>query len=332
MTFAHREHLLHYMLQGHVHLSKKDFGFYNNLQYIVKQNNRITTNQNKLFDKLTVKYQRQLKKLGHDIKVLQGLEWKIEVVTSAEEYLEAYAYLENDHIHIRSPFNTQFIQSLRNVVDNTFVWHKDKKLYISEFNTNALYIAVNLVKKHFEKYKFCDMISKTLEDISIYEGLDWNPTFKKVNGMYYISACNEHLHNALGDIVLSDDPKVLFILSQHGIFIDESVTNDDSLKVFSSAYHIDSDLDQLAELIEWLKLLEVDHVFTSREVIYNKTISNEIKTKLLEHGITCSPFGSTNHKSGVLFKSTSFLTGVNLNSKRIDKIIHLNNSRKVDVR
>jgi len=68
-----REHLLHYMMKGHVHLSKKDYGFFNNLTYIIKDKNQVTSNQNKLFDKLILKYQRQLRKLGHNIEKLNQL-------------------------------------------------------------------------------------------------------------------------------------------------------------------------------------------------------------------------------------------------------------------
>ena len=56
-----KEHLLHYMMKGHVHLSKKDYGFFNNLSYIIREKNQVTSNQNKLFDKLILKYQRQLR-------------------------------------------------------------------------------------------------------------------------------------------------------------------------------------------------------------------------------------------------------------------------------
>ena len=64
MILTSKEMLTHYLLKGYVHLSKKDYGFFNNISYITNGKKSITSNQDKLFNKLILKYQRQLKKLG----------------------------------------------------------------------------------------------------------------------------------------------------------------------------------------------------------------------------------------------------------------------------
>ena len=330
MQFQTREHLLYYMLQGHVHLSRKDYGFFNNLQYIVKNNKKVTSNQNKLYEKLILKYQRQLKKLNHKLDELVNLSWDVEVVDSAKEYLEAYVYIIDGEVHIRSPFNTQFVQGFRNAYDNTFLWHKDKKEYIATLDTNSLKLAVTMVKKYFDEVRFCDKIENILKELEAYNMGDWNPKLRKVQDHYLISSINHYLNESIKDIELNDDPINLFKLSRHGVLIDESITNDDSLKVFASSYHIDGDLNLFDAITEWLKLLNVDHVFTAREIIYNKQISNEIKQTLLKHGITCSPVGSTDHREGVLLKTSS--TSPNCDMRKISKVIHLTNSRPVNVK
>lgn len=329
MLFKNREHLLYYLLQGHAHLSKKDFGFFNNMQYIVKTNKRVTTNQHKLFDKLIVKYQRQLKKLGHNIQELLDLSWDVTVVDSAQEYLDASISIEDSQIQIRSPFNTRFVTKFRQVPDNNFVWNKDKKIYAAPYSTYSLKIAIGAVKEHFDTIKYSYDVQNLLSQVEGYDGCNWEPTLKRVNGFYYISAINEPLYNAIKDVTLSDEPKTLFKLSHYGVKIDELIC-DDPLKVFASSFHIDGDLNLFDTITEWLELLNVDHVFTAREIIYNKQISNEIKQTLLKHGITCSPAGSTDHKEGVLLKTSS--TPPNCDMRKICKVIHLTNSRPVNLK
>jgi len=318
------------MLQGNAHLSKKDFGFFNNMQYIVKTNKRVTSNQNKLFDKLITKYQRQLKKLGHNIQDLLELNWDVEVVDSSQEYLDATILLEDDNIIIRSPFNTRFVTKFRQVPDNSFVWNKDKKVYQASYSTYALKIAVKAVKEYFSTVNYSKDIQSLLAGVQGYDEYNWYPTLKRTNNFYYISAINEHLYSAIKDITLNDDPNTLFKLSQYGIVIDESIAND-PLKTFASCYHVTSDIDSIDTLIKWLKVLEVEHVFTAREVLYNRDTSNFLKKKLLEHSITCSVIGSTNHDSGVIFKTVSTTIG-SANMRRIDKIIDFTNSQPVHIK
>jgi hypothetical protein len=329
MKFSHREHLLYYMLQGHVHLSKKDYAFYNNLQYIVKQRNQVTSNQNKLFDKLLVKYQRQLKKLGHSVQELETLSWKASLIESSKEFLEAYVYMQEDNICIRSPFNTQFIQGLRNINSN-FAWDKNSKIHIAPYSTSSLKIATTLVRKHFSDFRFCDEINQLLDNVKEYQNCDWHPTLRKSGDHYYISGINHYLNEAIKDIELNSDPKTLFQLSTYGINIEDPILEHDPFKVFSGSYNITLDIDHLDDIANWLKLLDIKHVFTAREIIYNRQISNEIKTSLLQQGITCNTIAAT-VGDGVLLRSTN-LVHSHVNMKRITKIIYLTNSRPVEVK
>ena len=332
ILLSKREHLLHYMLQGYVHLSKKDYGFFNNLQYIIKTNNRVTTNQNKLFEKLLTKYQRQLKKLGHKVEDLIGVKWEVEMVTSAQEYLSAHIQLTEGDIHIRTPFDTKFIQSFRNLNDNSFLWHKDKKVYVSPYNTYALKSAIMLVNKHFDNVTYCDETNRLLDVVKEYESLSWTPTLRKINDMYLITAINNYLYEAIKHITLNNDPKTLLELSTHGIAISDNIVQDNSLLTFASAYDAVVDLDCFDQVAEWLKLLGIEHVFTSKEVIYNKEVSNSIKVSLLKYGLTCSPLGSTDHTNAVLLKTNTMTSTATYHPKRMNKIIHLTNSRPIEVR
>jgi hypothetical protein len=150
--------------------------------------------------------------------------------------------------------------------------------------------------------------------------------------MYLITAINNYLYEAIKHITLNNDPKTLLELSTHGIAISNDIVQDNSLLTFASAYDAVVDLDCFDQVAEWLKLLGIEHVFTSKEVIYNKEVSNSIKVALLKHGLTCSTLGSTDYANAVLLKTTTMASTATYHPKRMNKIIHLTNSRPIEVR
>lgn len=328
--FVNREHLLDYMLKGHLHLSKKDYSFFSNIKNIIQEDRPITSNQNKLFDKLLVKYQRQLKKLNHDIDDLITLPWKFKVLESKQEYLNAYISIEDDRIIIKSPFNNKFIQMFRRIHCNKFVWNKAKKIYEAPVSTYQLKIAIDSVSECYGSVLFCD----TIKDLLI--GLDefkqaryWNPTLVKRNNIFFIAATNSSLMESLKDVVLNDDPKTLMMLSLYGISFDDSVINNDPVKYFACNRELSLDLENLDEIIQNLKLLEINHVFTSRVILNSNNVFNEIQTKLSLAGITCNSIRSnTEFNNAVLFTTSSGA----VSSSKVIKTIYLTNSRPVLVK
>lgn len=328
--FSSKEQLLYYLIFGHVHLSKKDYGFFNNITNSCKENRPITSNQNKLFDKLLLKYKRQLTKLNHNIEILQRLEWKVGIVESKPEFL--YAKIStNNFIKIKAPFNSQFIQKFRNIENNRFIWIKDKKCYAAPFTTYNLKLAVTYVNKYYKEVVYCDNTTKILEELKVYDNAKyWHPTLIKNNNNFYIYGINENLYEATKNIELNDDPKTLFELSKYGITIDSSVTNGDNILELAGKYDVTIDLEYLDTFCSLLKKLQVEHVFTVRDIVYNKEISNEIKLMMLQHGISCSPITSSDRDVGVLIKGNN--SYIAYNPKRIDKMITLTNSRPIKVR
>ena len=328
MKFSNKDQLTTYMISGHLHLSKKDYGFFNNIIFQIQKDKQVTTNQNKLFDKLLVKYKRQLTKLEHDVNELVSLEWKLGIIESKKEFLEARIFIQNDKIMIRSPFNTHFIQNFKRVDMNPFEWDPMYKFYKADLSTYSLKLAYSYVNKYYKDVVYCDKVINILDALSIYSpDLYWKPTLVKQGNQFYIYGINKSLYDCISHIELNDDPKTLFNLSMYGIDISPSITESDPVKHFASNHKLSYELDSLDEIIKMLKLLEVEHVFTSRDVLYNKKIINEIKLKLLEEGITCSPLGTMSNKNSVIFTSNS---AVSL-SKKISKIIHLKNSRPINI-
>lgn len=330
MIFTSKEMLTHYFLKGYVHLSKKDYGFFNNISYITNSKKSITSNQDKLFNKLILKYQRQLKKLGHDIEVFTSLEWKTGLVDSNQEFLTAKVIVVDKDIRIISPFNNKFIQDIRKVNLNQFVWNKSERYYEAPYSTHNLKLATSLVKTHFNDWYFCETISGLLKQMDEFQNVKfWNPTLVKVQNNFYVCAINETLSDAISYVEINDDPKNLFSLSQHGVQIDESVHSQDQFLTFAGSFNITSDLENLDQIVNFLQLLNVDHVFTSRDLIYNKSISNEIKVKLLNNNITCCPISS---EFSSFKKAVIFTTHIGYNSHKVLKTIKLTNSRPISIK
>lgn len=327
--FTNKDQLAHYMISGHVHLSKKDYGFFNNIKTIVHDHKPVTTNQNKLFDKLLLKYQRQLQKLNFNVQTLIELSWKVEVLESKPEYLSAYISIDNDKIIIRSPFNTKFVQMFRKIPLIQFVWNKLSRVYEAPLSTYQLKIAIDAVNKCYETVNYCDQVQKILEEINQYsEVIYWQPTLVKIHDNYYVIASNSALNEVIKDFELNDDPKTFYMLSQYGVTIHPDLINNNYTK-FASEYVTEIDSSNLSDLCDWLRNLNVECVFTSRDLVYSKDLSNDLKLLLLERGIICKPATKTDIANSVLLKTHSSWTAF---TSTFNKIIHLKNSRPVKIK
>lgn len=326
----YKEQLVNYMMAGHVHLSKKDYGFFNNLKYLIQDKRPITSNQDKLFNKLLLKYKRQLTRLGYDNNVLESLPWKTLIVESSLEYLTAKISIEDDFITIRSPFNTKFIQHLRNINHHGFVWSKIEKAYKAEYSTYNLKTAYFAVNKYYDTVRYCPKVQHLLDQIKQYQNsMYWSPTLVKSGDHYYIFGINNSLYEATKNLPLNAEPKTLFALSHHGIKIHYSITKDDSFLRFASEYNNTVDLSQLQNLKDWIKKLEIDMVFLGTEIIYNKQISAEVRNAIQDVYVSRKEEDLDNYKNILYLHYRSNLS--KRVHKNIKKMIILSNSRPVQV-
>lgn len=333
-----KEHLLHYMMKGEIHLSKKDYSFFNNLNYIIKEKNQVTSNQNRLFDKLIIKYQRQLRKLGHEVEKLQELKWQTELVETSEEYTIPKIYLDDNYIYVRVPFNNNFIQKFTAMYDNTFEWQREERLYRSKFYTHSLRSAIDLSTKYFDKVDYCDKIKELIEPLKVYEGVSTVPTLEKIDGKFQITNLNKHLAAAIKDIELNDDPKTLYRLSMYGVSISKDITNNDPFLLFASEYITEIDLDVIIQNPQYLSNLGITDVFYPLWNSNNR-IDKEIREFCKDNNIkvhhTADSFETTEFM--VYFKrysgvSSKDITRSTMFNKKIDKCIQIVNSRPVDVK
>ena len=332
-----KEHILHYMLKGYVHLSKKDYGFFNNLTYIVKEKKQVTTNQDKLFDKLIAKYQRQLKKLGHlNVEILTALTWDVPVIDSSEEYLVPKLYLEGNMICLRSPFNSKFITAFKVAQNNTFIWDKDAKVYRSPFYTHALRLVYDTALSIFDKLDMDEHITSLITPLIEQHGTK-APILTMNEGKYYIDNMNKNLYEAIKDIELNDDPITLYRLSRHGVSIDKSITNEDPFKMFASQYFTKLDIDELFTKLEYFKRLGITDVYTPAQYV-NLSATGFVKELLSwfnQHNFKIHHNKDTVTDGSVLLRrvmGNEKIGTLGADSRKIGKVVHVTNSRPIEVR
>ena len=329
-----KEHLLHYLMKGHVHLSKKDYGFFNNLTYIIKEKNQVTSNQNKLFDKLVLKYQRQLRKNGHNIEQLQQLTWDVTVVDSLQEYLTPKLFLQGNVICLRTPFNTKFVQAFKVAEDNTFLWNKEDRVYRSPFYTHALRLAYDMCHKYFDSLDISDDIIKLIDSVKDIDQYTKAPVLTVVEGKYIINNMNKNLAEALKDTPLNDDPKTLYKLCRHGVKVHDDIIQNDPLKSFASNFLCKIDIDHLLDpTMDYFELLGIDTVYFPMRRVGN--IDKNITSLLQKRNIKVLMLTEDLPDNVVVMRWTlgnDRTNGLAIDYRKVGKMINIVNSRPVEIR
>jgi hypothetical protein len=166
-----------------------------------------------------------------------------------------------------------------------------------------------------------------------YENVTKAPILTVSQGKYYISNINKNLMEAINDIELNDDPSTLYQLSRHGILIDENIIGEDELKLFASQYLTKIDLDELVHKIDYLKKIGISDVYINSKNA--SMIDKSVRATLHNEGITIHG-NADNMVDGIaVIKRTigNDRTGIlGLDPRKIGKIIHITNSRPVDIK
>lgn len=338
-----KEHLLFFMQCGLMSLSTHDLKFIRNLQSIIISQNKITTNQAALFEKLVSKYQRQLLKQKFTKQFLSELKWEATLVPSDPKFTDAFIYIENDLINFKSPFNKKFIKSLAGITHHRFKWIKEKKIYQAPFSTVALKTIVDLSNEHYEEVNYCPIIKDLLNTlIDNYSAVKfWSPTLVKVNGNYIVSAINENLFEATKHIVLSDDPECISTLVTYGISIDESVIRGNRILEFASSFAPEIDIN-IEDLVEYLIAIKCDCVVFAGNnyVLMNAGKTGEhfknVLSKLKDNNIENIKFNReiSNETSGFkrpVLINFMYSNLIYLPVAQFHKIIRIKNSTPVNV-
>ena len=329
-----KEQLLYFFLNGKVSLSQYDYKFMANLQTMIQNKNRVTSNQATLFDNLISKYKKQLTKNGFDKDMLKSLPWKTEIVESTAEYTGAMVSLYGDDLVIKVPFSKQFISAFRQVKNNNFEWNKDSKVYRTPFDTVALKIATNELGKYFPTVRLDENLSKLINDIAAYNAEVYNPTLYVINGNPMIIAINNVLGELTQNIELKIDSITLHKLSMMGINIDPSVYESNSRLEFASKRVYEIEMDQVETVISWMKNLGCDNVIVGRGL--RTHLSQEALYELInKYGMKpLGPmsFGKLPDGVNMLIQHTSNIDVRSAFAGQISKTVVLKDSRPIEVK
>jgi hypothetical protein len=332
MNMKNKEQLLYFFLQGKISLSQYDYKFMANLQTMIQNSSRVTSNQADLFDKLISKYKKQLVKNGFVKEELKELPWKTMIVESTPEYTGASVRLMEDDIIIRVPFNKSFISQFRQIEDNKFSWDSAEKIYRAKFNTLSLKIAHEYLPKYFSHVKYCTVLTELLDQISEYANLVWNPTAVKFNDGLLVVACNEILGSIITNQNLEITPRNLFNLSKLGIRIDPAVYDDDEKLRFAASNFYETDINDFEKTISWMRNVGCDNVILGRG-IRSVSWKEELTSTIEKHGMKV--YGPLNISATTITGITMMVQHVSANDKTlagpVNKTIVIKDSRPIEV-
>lgn len=281
---ATKEQLV-YFLHNQISLGTYDKRFIENLitSYIATLK-PVTTNQSSLLDKITVRYERQLRKEEIDAKEMVALGWNVTPIQSLPKYTEAYIEIHDTTIHIRSPFKSEYIKQLKTIP--VAKWDSENRLWYVPATEKLLKKVIHLTQEHYEKINYCDETQSILNTIESYKTSQyWNPTLVKANGFFYIAAITNALHEAIQFIPLNDDLSNIARLVHHGVSISRSVLNDipkdvtDDELLFAVENDVTLEYD-LNSIVNKLILVNADYVLLREWNVLAKDVSDKLKTTL----------------------------------------------------
>lgn len=284
MNLTTKEQVLHYMIKGEIRMSSQDASFFQTMFGFVFRNKKITSNQDKLLNKLLIKHKTQLKRKGLSASKLCELPWaKATLIDSQEDFVKANIKLIDNTLYLRTPYNKKFISELKN---DLFVWHTGSRNYQAPFSTRALKVGVNLVKKHFNEINLCPALTVFLEQVPTIESMFWRPTLVKGKTGFYIASSNNILAEKIQDIELKQDPITFFQLSKLGISIDPLLIGEDKFAKFAAHFYNEFTINSsetydktLMQISDWLCELNISKVVLGKEprIPSNREMSRAMK-------------------------------------------------------
>lgn len=255
------------------------------LQSIIGRYNRVTTNQAALFDRLLIKYARQLQKHQVDANMLHELTWKTPVVESTSDYTGARVSFNEQHLTIKVPFNKQFITFFGTKINhNPFIWNKDEKIYTASFSTYALKIAYNTLPRFFKTVQYCSNTQPIITSIENYSAKFWNPTMTLVDNRPVIMAINQALADQIDSTIITTDPECISQLVNLGVEIDPIIYQGDQLRTLAASKLFEIDINDLELTIKTLAALKFETIAISR-IMPSCLNRQSIVDMIIQHGM-----------------------------------------------
>lgn len=317
-----------------IRLSRYDEQFVNNLTFYTLQYNRITSNQDSLFKKVTSKYKKQFTHNKIMVEDLLNLPWNVNVVPSIPEYTGASITLEDDRIIFRSPYNKNFLAALRKNPLYSLEWDKNKRQYEAKYSPSTLKQLIYLSADYYDTLNYCDKVTHIINRLGEYETVKyWVPTLIYKDSRYYIAAFNEHLYNAIKNVQITDELKTIATLVKYGVNIDESVIShflktEPYEKVnFASSFEAQVEIKDANTVMDWLREFGCDAISEPKSFL----TKNTIQVDATDISICKNSKDLTNYDNPVIVYQKGTFSLVSERPLKLFKIIKFINSEPIDL-
>lgn len=302
IIFSNAEQAIYYLLRN-LRLSRIDQRFLSNLELIIHKKEKVTSNQVLLFNKIIGKYKRQLARHGFFSETIISLPWNSEILQSSVQYTNAHINIIDDKIFLKSPYNKNFINSLKKNPIHSLKWDKLNRHYEVSYSTYKLKQLINLVENNYTGVSYCNLTNKLLDQIKSYSDIKyWNPTLVYNNKQFLIKAANASVIDAIKNINFTESHASFAELAYYGISIDESVVDylltheklSEEYVKFLTSHCLVYEITEMPKIIKWLKTINCDYIFDANK---NWKISEYVSKALDETKIP--------HSVGLAFNDTS---------------------------
>ena len=332
MDFKTLNELATWMLSN-IRLSRYDDQFVNNLTLYITQHNRITSNQDLLFRKVTGKYKKQFSQLKIEVEEVLTRPWDVKVVESIAEYTGASIKIENVKLILRSPFNKNFLTALKKNPIYSLEWIKDRRQYEGEYSHTNLKELMYLTADHYSILNYCDTVKQIIDSLSVYENVKyWVPTLV-YKGHFYIAAMNEHLYEAIKDIAITDNLKTIATLVKYGVVIDQSVkdhfleTEHPTKVKLATSFQLDIEMCDSKLAVQWLEEFGCDAICEPKAFL----VSSKLDIHDTSINVCKNPKDLKDYVNPVIVYQRGHFSLVNEKPMKLFKIIKFVNSEPIDL-
>lgn len=340
-----KEQLVYFLITN-ISLGTYDRRFLINIENLnLSAGKPLTSNQASLLDKIVQRYQRQIEKHSLNIGTMLNLPWKQQPVVSLPMYTETHLMLVDDELILRSPYKNAFIKDFKKLF-TVGKWSSEDRFWRIPANSFTLKRVVESIEKHFDTVNYCEQLTAMFLATAHLENCKyWTPTFKFVNGNFYVIGTNAPLQAAIAHIPYVVELATLSRLVSYGITIDNSVVDRfsenftvDSV-LFAASFNTTVEEDDDNFMLN-LVSLKPDLVVFDEYTTAPRSYFTSIKQGLNEYEVEYSELTFHNQLNSTTTRDNFIIlvgSGINFNFSKelipsINKFVKVVNSKPVNIK
>ena len=200
----------HRWLVLHIRYSRYDTNFIDNVSRLSGENKALTKRQDELWERLVLKYRKQIKNNGWDAEEIVKLNWLLEPVDFDANYSPLLWY-EDGELCCRFPYNQRVVKEIRTVLeehntqwlyeyDKRFQWSKERRCWHGQFHPA---LCKDLIEFANDNEFEIDSSVQQFEDAIPGTDREWLPIAEYVNGCVYVSNLTPRLAGSFNNSKLT---------------------------------------------------------------------------------------------------------------------------------